>query len=76
MEKKTPFNIWYIADGLESKHRLFNPHEREVVAYHEMGHALIAMSLPGRIQFTGSPSSPTASAPWTRPISDLPKTVT
>ncbi len=24
-----------------------NPHEREVVAYHEMGHALVALSLPG-----------------------------
>ncbi len=24
-----------------------NPHEREVVAHHEMGHALVALSLPG-----------------------------
>lgn len=24
-----------------------NPHEREVVAYHEMGHTLVALSLPG-----------------------------
>jgi cell division protease FtsH len=33
--------------GLEKKNRLLNPHEREVVAFHEMGHALVAMSLPG-----------------------------
>jgi len=33
--------------GLEKKNRLINPHEREVVAHHEMGHAIVAMSLPG-----------------------------
>lgn len=31
--------------GLEKKNRLLNPHEREVVAHHEMGHALVSMSL-------------------------------
>jgi len=36
-----------IVAGLEKKNRVLNPREREVVAYHEMGHALIAMSLPG-----------------------------
>jgi cell division protease FtsH len=36
-----------IVAGLEKKNRVLNPHEREVVAYHEMGHALVAMSLPG-----------------------------
>lgn len=36
-----------IVAGLEKKTRILNPHEREVVAYHEMGHALVAMSLPG-----------------------------
>ena len=36
-----------IVAGLEKKNRLLNPHERRVVAYHEMGHALIALSLPG-----------------------------
>ncbi|MGH7052497.1 MAG: ATP-dependent zinc metalloprotease FtsH [Stellaceae bacterium] len=36
-----------IIAGLEKRNRLLNPHEREVVAYHEMGHALVAMSLPG-----------------------------
>ncbi|MFN0303217.1 MAG: cell division protein FtsH, partial [Burkholderiales bacterium] len=33
--------------GLEKKNRLLNPHERRVVAYHELGHALVALSLPG-----------------------------
>ncbi|HEX3537341.1 MAG TPA: ATP-dependent zinc metalloprotease FtsH [Stellaceae bacterium] len=36
-----------IVAGLEKKNRLLNPHEREVVAYHEMGHALVGLSLPG-----------------------------
>ncbi len=36
-----------IVAGLEKKNRLLNPKEREVVAYHEMGHALVALSLPG-----------------------------
>jgi cell division protease FtsH len=36
-----------IVAGLEKKNRVLNPLEREVVAYHEMGHALVALSLPG-----------------------------
>lgn len=36
-----------IVAGLEKHNRLLNPKEREVVAYHEMGHALVAMALPG-----------------------------
>jgi cell division protease FtsH len=36
-----------IVAGLEKKNRLLNPQERKIVAYHEMGHALVAMSLPG-----------------------------
>jgi len=35
-----------IVAGLEKRSRLLNAKEREVVAYHEMGHALIAASLP------------------------------
>lgn len=31
--------------GLEKKNRLLNPKEREMTAYHEMGHALVAMVL-------------------------------
>jgi cell division protease FtsH len=36
-----------IVAGLEKKNRLLNPKEREVVAFHEMGHALVGMALPG-----------------------------
>ncbi|MDF9391112.1 MULTISPECIES: ATP-dependent zinc metalloprotease FtsH [Methylococcus] len=36
-----------IVAGLEKKNRLLNPLERKIVAYHEMGHALVALSLPG-----------------------------
>jgi cell division protease FtsH len=36
-----------ILAGLEKKNRLLNPKEREIVAYHEMGHALVSMALPG-----------------------------
>ncbi|HVW70161.1 MAG TPA: ATP-dependent zinc metalloprotease FtsH [Steroidobacteraceae bacterium] len=36
-----------IVGGLEKKTRILNAHERETVAYHEMGHALVAMALPG-----------------------------
>jgi cell division protease FtsH len=45
----TDFNnaVERIVAGLEKRNRLLNPREREVVAYHEMGHALVAMALPG-----------------------------
>ncbi len=36
-----------IVAGLEKRNRLINPHERDIVAHHEMGHALVAMALPG-----------------------------
>ncbi|MGE0117894.1 MAG: ATP-dependent zinc metalloprotease FtsH [Dongiaceae bacterium] len=39
-----------IVAGLEKRNRLLNPREREIVAYHEMGHALVALSLPGSDQ--------------------------
>ncbi len=32
--------------GLEKRNRLMNTHEREIVAHHEMGHAIAAMVLP------------------------------
>jgi cell division protease FtsH len=34
-----------IVAGLEKRNRLLNPIERRAVAYHEMGHALVAMTL-------------------------------
>jgi cell division protease FtsH len=36
--------------GLEKKNRVLNKMEKERVAYHETGHALVAMSLPGMDQ--------------------------
>jgi cell division protease FtsH len=36
-----------IVAGLEKRNRILIPHEREIVAHHEMGHALVAMALPG-----------------------------
>jgi cell division protease FtsH len=34
--------------GLEKKNRVLNPREKERVAHHEVGHALVAISLPGQ----------------------------
>jgi cell division protease FtsH len=36
-----------IVAGLEKKSRILNAKERETVAHHEMGHALVALALPG-----------------------------
>ena len=36
-----------IVAGLEKRNRVLNKREREIVAHHEMGHALVAMALPG-----------------------------
>jgi cell division protease FtsH len=36
-----------IVAGLEKRNRLLNPRERRIVAHHEMGHALVAMVVPG-----------------------------
>ncbi|WP_372097592.1 ATP-dependent zinc metalloprotease FtsH [Tistrella mobilis] len=36
-----------IVAGLEKRNRLLNPREREIVAHHEMGHAIMASVLPG-----------------------------
>jgi len=36
-----------IIAGLEKKNRVLNPNERRVVAHHELGHAMVAMALPG-----------------------------
>ncbi len=37
-----------IVAGLEKKNRLLIPKEREIVAYHELGHAIVAIALPGQ----------------------------
>jgi len=36
-----------IVAGLEHRNRVLNPREREAVAYHEMGHALVALAQRG-----------------------------
>jgi cell division protease FtsH len=36
-----------IVAGLEKRNRLLNPFERRVVAFHELGHTLVALALPG-----------------------------
>ena len=36
-----------VVAGLEKKNRVINPREKKIVAYHELGHAIVAMSLPG-----------------------------
>ena len=36
-----------IIAGLEKKNRVINPKEKEIVAYHETGHALVAAYTPG-----------------------------
>ena len=36
-----------IVAGLEKRKRVLNPRERQVVAYHEMGHAILGMVLAG-----------------------------
>jgi len=37
-----------IVAGLEKKNRLLIPKERRIVAFHELGHAIVAMALPGQ----------------------------
>jgi cell division protease FtsH len=36
-----------IVAGIERKNRILGPHERELAATHELGHALTALALPG-----------------------------
>jgi cell division protease FtsH len=36
-----------IVAGLEQRSRVLIPRERRIVAYHEMGHALVALAIPG-----------------------------
>ncbi|SFO15453.1 cell division protease FtsH [Nitrosospira briensis] len=36
-----------VVAGLEKRNRLLNPEERRVVAFHELGHAMVALALPG-----------------------------
>jgi len=40
-------SIERIMAGLEKKNRVINPEEKKIVAYHELGHGIVSMSLPG-----------------------------
>jgi cell division protease FtsH len=40
------FAVERLVAGLEKKSRILTPFERKVVAYHEMGHALVSIALP------------------------------
>ncbi len=64
-----------IVAGLEKRNRLLNPKEREIVAYHEMGHALVAMALPGVDPVHKVRSSRAVSARWATPSSGRRRTV-
>ena len=36
-----------IVAGLEKKNRIFNAKEKQVIAFHEMGHTILAIAIPG-----------------------------
>jgi cell division protease FtsH len=40
-------SIERLVAGLEKRSRVLIPRERRIVAYHEMGHALVALAIPG-----------------------------
>ena len=63
-----------IVAGLEKKSRVLNPKERETVAHHEMGHALVALALPETDPYTISRSSRAASAHWATRCNAPPRT--
>jgi cell division protease FtsH len=63
-----------IVAGLEKKNRVLNEHERTVVAYHEMGHALVAMGLPGTDPVHKISIIPRGVGAWATPSSAPPKT--
>ena len=52
------------AVGLERKSRIMHADEKQRVAYHEAGHALVACSLPNTTRSTRFRSSRAASVPW------------
>ena len=65
-----------IIAGLEKKNRVINPKEKQIVAHHETGHALVAAFTPGADKVHRFPSSPEASPLSATPSSCRPRTVT
>ncbi len=51
-----------IVAGLERRNRVLNPEERKTVAYHEMGHALVALALPASARSATPSSAPPKTA--------------
>ena len=62
-----------IVAGIEKKSRVLNPKERRRVAYHEMGHALVAPACRASIRCTRSRSFHAASERSATPCSGRPK---
>ena len=63
-----------IIAGLQKRSRILVPKERRTVAYHEMGHALVALAIPGTTRSRRCPSSRVGLARWAIPCSTRPKT--
>ena len=61
-----------VTAGLEKKQRIMNEDEKQRVAYHEAGHALVAYSLPNTDHVRTSKRRPAAAAwpPWAIRCSD------
>ena len=53
-----------VVGGLERKSRVISPKQREIVAHHEMGHALVALAVPTADPCTVSRSFPAAPPLW------------
>ena len=64
-----------IIAGLEKRSRVLIPRERRTVAYHEMGHALVAMATPGADPVTKVRSFRAASGRWATRCRGRPRTV-
>jgi cell division protease FtsH len=62
--------------GLEKKNRVINPKEKEIVAYHEVGHALVAALTPGCDAVHKISIIPRGWRRWGILSSGLPRTVT
>lgn len=66
-----------VAIGPERKNKLMNEHDRELTAYHEGGHALVAQVLPDSDnvhKVTIIPRGGTGGVTWTLPDEDRPYT--
>ena len=63
-----------VVAGLEKKNRVLNKVEKERVAYHEVGHALVALSLPGTDRYRRSRSFPEGLRHWATRFNLRPRT--